>query len=194
METREKAALKACTNLLMDDLDPTKSFLAKLHRSNILTEDQRDRVEKQTTRQDKVVTLMEILPRRGPYAFTEFVDVLKTEYPWISEKLESECRRKSQDSTYPISLDKNKNNKLNKIESQTKNNNENFNVNVKPPTNTNYNCLGQQSNIPPTFKPLHDMDFSRSSGPLPPVTHIKTDKPRRPCLEINPFPKRFSKP
>ncbi|OWF44625.1 uncharacterized protein LOC110458114 [Mizuhopecten yessoensis] len=90
MDSQEKATLQNCRNCLIEDLDPTKCFLAQLHYSNILTEDQRDRVDKQMTRQDKVVTLMEILPRRGPRAFRQFVQVLKTDYNWISEKMEAE--------------------------------------------------------------------------------------------------------
>ncbi|XP_033726971.1 uncharacterized protein LOC117316474 [Pecten maximus] len=90
MDSREKATLQNCRNCLMEDLDPTKSFLAQLHYSNILTQDQVERVEKQVTRQDKVVTLMEILPRRGPRAFRQFVQVLRHDYQWISEKMETE--------------------------------------------------------------------------------------------------------
>lgn len=47
-------------------------------------------LQKQTTRQDKVITLLEILPRRGPRAFRKFVGILRADYSWISEKLEQE--------------------------------------------------------------------------------------------------------
>ena len=47
-------------------------------------------LQKQTTRQDKVITLLEILPRRGPRAFRKFVGILRGDYSWISEKLEQE--------------------------------------------------------------------------------------------------------
>ncbi|XP_060065853.1 uncharacterized protein LOC132546160 [Ylistrum balloti] len=90
MDSREKATLQSCRNCMMEDLDPTKSFLAQLNYNNILTQDQVERVDKQVTRQDKVVTLMEILPRRGPRAFRQFVQVLKCDYQWISEKMEAE--------------------------------------------------------------------------------------------------------
>lgn len=47
-------------------------------------------LKKQTTRQDKVITLLEILPRRGPRAFKKFAVILRQDYSWISEKLEQE--------------------------------------------------------------------------------------------------------
>ncbi|XP_069106729.1 uncharacterized protein [Argopecten irradians] len=90
MDSREKVTLQNCRNCLVEDLDPTKTFLHQLRCCNVLTEDQVERVEKQVTRQDKVTTLMEILPRRGPRAFRQFVQVLRCDYQWISEKMETE--------------------------------------------------------------------------------------------------------
>ncbi|XP_061182793.1 uncharacterized protein LOC133191113 [Saccostrea echinata] len=90
MDPREKATLKNCLNCFLEDLDPTLTFLSQLVCSGIITEDQKDRIEKQTTRQDKVITLLEILPRRGPRAFKKFVGLLRIDYSWISEKLEQE--------------------------------------------------------------------------------------------------------
>ncbi|CAG2193055.1 unnamed protein product [Mytilus edulis] len=46
----------------------------------------------QRTRQDKVITLLDILPRRGPRAFRKFIDVLETDYNWIKERLEDELQ------------------------------------------------------------------------------------------------------
>ena len=48
--------------------------------------------QKQTTRQDKVIVLLDILPRRGPRAFRKFIDVLETDYNWIKEKLDDELQ------------------------------------------------------------------------------------------------------
>ncbi|VDI11580.1 Hypothetical predicted protein [Mytilus galloprovincialis] len=92
MNQIEKATLQNCRNCLLEDLDPTMSFLSLLYCSKIITEDQKDRVENQRTRQDKVITLLDILPRRGPRAFRKFIDVLETDYNWIKERLEDELQ------------------------------------------------------------------------------------------------------
>lgn len=90
MDPREKATLKNCLNCFLEDLDPTLTFLSQMVCSGVITDDQKDRIEKQTTRQDKVITLLEILPRRGPRAFKKFAVILRQDYSWISEKLEQE--------------------------------------------------------------------------------------------------------
>ncbi|KAJ8321585.1 LOW QUALITY PROTEIN: hypothetical protein KUTeg_000056 [Tegillarca granosa] len=87
MNISEKTTLQNCRNCFLEDLDPTMTFLSSLYCAGILTEDQRDRIDKQTTRQDKVITLLDILPRRGPRAFKKFISV---DYHWISERLENE--------------------------------------------------------------------------------------------------------
>ncbi|KAJ8321911.1 hypothetical protein KUTeg_000382 [Tegillarca granosa] len=66
MNISEKTTLQNCRNCFLEDLDPTMTFLSSLYCAGILTEDQRDRIDKQTTRQDKV------------------------DYHWISERLENE--------------------------------------------------------------------------------------------------------
>ncbi|KAK3088421.1 hypothetical protein FSP39_019038 [Pinctada imbricata] len=90
MDPREKATLQNCRNCFVEDLDPSISFLSALFCAGVITEDQKDRIHKQVTRQDKVITLLDILPRRGPRAFKKFVGILKQDYAWISERLEAE--------------------------------------------------------------------------------------------------------
>ncbi|CAC5373468.1 RAIDD [Mytilus coruscus] len=67
-------------------------IICQIIADKIITEDQKDRVENQRTRQDKVITLLDILPRRGPRAFRKFIDVLETDYNWIKERLEDELQ------------------------------------------------------------------------------------------------------
>jgi hypothetical protein len=45
MNTLEKDTLQNCRNCLLEDLDPTMSFLSQLYCARIITEDQKDRVE-----------------------------------------------------------------------------------------------------------------------------------------------------
>ena len=45
MNSLEKATLQNCRNCLLEDLDPTMSFLSQLYCARIITEDQKDRVE-----------------------------------------------------------------------------------------------------------------------------------------------------
>lgn len=93
MQQKERRALDKCFDELLRDLDPSTSFLHSLYAENVLTEEQIDRISKNTSRETQVAMLLRYLPSRGPMAFTVFKEKLSKDYPWLSEKLTEELRK-----------------------------------------------------------------------------------------------------
>lgn len=80
MDGYEMKALHNCHHNLLQDLDPNTAFLSQLINYKVITGDQREEIEHEATRRNKVAKILDILPRRGPRAFDSFVRLLKLDY------------------------------------------------------------------------------------------------------------------
>ncbi|XP_064598198.1 uncharacterized protein LOC135464648 [Liolophura sinensis] len=65
-----------------------------LFEKKILSEDDVQRCQCQTTPKDRMVCLLDMLPKRGPKAFEVFCLSLKDSHPWVVEQLMSSVSKK----------------------------------------------------------------------------------------------------
>ncbi|VDI34283.1 Hypothetical predicted protein [Mytilus galloprovincialis] len=90
MDPNQMRALDQCHPDILRDVDIDKQFLLRMYIDNIITQAQSEEIEQETTRRAKASKLLEVLPRRGPSCFRQFVNKLRQDYPWIAEKLDTE--------------------------------------------------------------------------------------------------------
>eukprot|EP00057_Strongylocentrotus_purpuratus_P013109 XP_011667583.1 PREDICTED: death domain-containing protein CRADD-like isoform X2 [Strongylocentrotus purpuratus] len=88
---------------LLDDLD-TDDVLPLLLRDEVITTADAEKVNKKSTRKEKVDALLEILPRRGDRAYASFLDSLK-ETPGSGHLYESmkKCEEAEKEQDVPTS-------------------------------------------------------------------------------------------
>ena len=84
MEQKHHTILHDYQSMIIRDLEPN-NILPDLNR--ILTEKDEEEIKAQSTRQKRCLTLLEILPRKGPNAFKVFVEALKEEAPHLASAL-----------------------------------------------------------------------------------------------------------
>ncbi|XP_015254881.1 PREDICTED: death domain-containing protein CRADD-like [Cyprinodon variegatus] len=94
MDPAHRAVLRRFRVKLSDQLLVTDTILPFLFQEGILTEAQVQQVESQPTDKQKNLKLLDLLPNRGPRAFSVFLDALR-DYSWIREQLELELRNTS---------------------------------------------------------------------------------------------------
>ena len=80
----EKHRLNYYGSNIVKDLEPN-FILPNLGR--VLTEIDKEEIKAQSTRQERCVTLLEMVPRRGPFAFAVFVGALRKEVPHLASDL-----------------------------------------------------------------------------------------------------------
>uniref|UniRef100_A0ABM5GFG1 Death domain-containing protein CRADD isoform X3 n=1 Tax=Pogona vitticeps TaxID=103695 RepID=A0ABM5GFG1_9SAUR len=88
MDARDKQVLRSlrlelCSELLVEGL-----VIQYLYQEGILTENDMQEIKSQVTNHRKTMTLLDILPARGPKAFETFLESLQ-EFPWVRDKLEA---------------------------------------------------------------------------------------------------------
>ncbi|XP_071142409.1 girdin-like [Mytilus edulis] len=93
MDPKQLRALNQCHRDILRDLDIDKQFLLSLYIDNLITEAQSKDIEHETSRRAKASKLMEVLPRRGPSIFPQFVNKLRRDYSWIAGKLDTEYEK-----------------------------------------------------------------------------------------------------
>ena len=84
MEDKHRFILRDHGPNIRRDLEPN-NILPDLGR--VLTEKDNEKIKAQSTRQERCDTLLEILPRKGPTAFTAFVDALDKEADHLALEL-----------------------------------------------------------------------------------------------------------
>ena len=89
MEEKHRASLDACLILLRRDLEP-KKILPHLVSKKILDRIDAQKIKGKDTREESCEELLEMLPRKGPNAFQEFVKALKKVQLFLAESLEAE--------------------------------------------------------------------------------------------------------
>lgn len=75
MEKRHRDLLRKNRITIVNDLEP-KDILGHLYQEGIISPDDMERVKAEKTRLEQAEKLLDILPRRGPKAFTVFCDTL----------------------------------------------------------------------------------------------------------------------
>ena len=84
MDEKHRSILRDLRLNIMKDLEP-KCILPHLGR--IFTETQEEEIRAQSTREERCVKLLEILPRKGAFAFAAFVDALDKEAEHLALEL-----------------------------------------------------------------------------------------------------------
>ena len=88
MNDKHRDILRRHWSLLRKDLEPTKLLP---YLVNILDVTDEQEVKVKATREDRIDQLLEILPRRGPKAFDEFVKALQEVQPFLASPLIQEA-------------------------------------------------------------------------------------------------------
>jgi len=76
MEKRHRKLLLAKRLELIKDLE-ANDVVGYLYQYGVITSNNKEEIENQTTRKDRAEFLLDLLPRKGELAFQKFVDVLK---------------------------------------------------------------------------------------------------------------------
>ena len=84
MDKKHRSILRDLRPNIIEDLEPN-SILPHLGR--VFTETEEEEIKAQSTRQEKCVKLLEILPRKGAFAFAAFVDALDKEADHLALEL-----------------------------------------------------------------------------------------------------------
>lgn len=87
MDPRHKDLLRKHRLHLSDQLLIGDTIVHFLYQENILSEDQVEEVQSQTTNRKRTLRLLDILPSRGPRAFDLFLRSLEEEFVWIKDQL-----------------------------------------------------------------------------------------------------------
>ena len=88
MNDKHRDILRRHWSSLRRDLEPTKLLP---YLVNILDVTDEQEVKVKATREDRIDQLLEILPRRGPKAFDEFVKALQEVQPFLASPLIQEA-------------------------------------------------------------------------------------------------------
>ena len=83
------------------DLEPN-DISGYLFQDGIITENDKEMIEAQQTRRERVEYLMDLLPRKGPKAFMKFCDVLTKSvmYEYLATLLKGQTATKSKFTLY----------------------------------------------------------------------------------------------
>ena len=76
MEDKHKLVLQRCRIYTIDKLSLPDEVLDHLLEEQIFNEDDIERISKEVTTKDKNRKILDLLPRRGPRAFTVFLSIL----------------------------------------------------------------------------------------------------------------------
>jgi len=82
MNDRHRDILRRHWSTLRRDLEPMKVLP---HLVNVLDVTDEQEVKVKATREDRIDKLLEILPRRGPKAFDDFVKALQEVQPFLAD-------------------------------------------------------------------------------------------------------------
>lgn len=78
-----KHRLDLCANISTDD-----AIVQYLFQEGILTMNHVENIQAQTSSKRRTLMLLDILPTRGPNAFSKFLEALEAEYPWVQKLLQ----------------------------------------------------------------------------------------------------------
>ena len=84
MEEKHRSILRDLRPNIIKDLEPNNILP---HLGRVFSDTEEEEIRAQSTRQKRCVTLLQILPRRGPFAFTKLVYALDIEAPHLASEL-----------------------------------------------------------------------------------------------------------
>jgi len=89
MQRTDAERLRVSRIAIVDDLDVHR-VLDHLVQNNIIVPEDHELIRSKPTSKDRARLLLDILPTRGPNAFSIFVQALReAKYDWLADKLES---------------------------------------------------------------------------------------------------------
>ncbi|KAK7487321.1 hypothetical protein BaRGS_00021410 [Batillaria attramentaria] len=89
MEESEKRVLSQFRGRLANEIVVTASFLSAFCERSVLDEEMTKIVKSEDNYVAKAHKLMELLPKRGPKAFSTLLEILEITNPWLAEKMKS---------------------------------------------------------------------------------------------------------
>ncbi|MEE4248134.1 MAG: hypothetical protein V2I33_22305 [Kangiellaceae bacterium] len=87
MDESHRTLLKDNTDTLVKDIDPKDLYPHLLQHLESFSQDDVERINAETTRRDRAMMLLSILPRKGPDAFGVFVEALSKKQPHLHKLL-----------------------------------------------------------------------------------------------------------
>lgn len=87
MDEFERRSLYNCRQEFYNDVD-VDDFLLKLQQNGSITEKQRSEIEKNGTKKEKTVRLLQHLSFRADECYQDILHILKDDYPLVARKLE----------------------------------------------------------------------------------------------------------
>ncbi|XP_060555656.1 uncharacterized protein LOC132716407 [Ruditapes philippinarum] len=96
MDKRQKSTLRSQHIKIADELILDEDFYAALRRDKIFTNGMLDLIKAEVKPRDRVYKMLELLEKRGPKAFENFVWILKENYEWLAEELEDQYAKRLQ--------------------------------------------------------------------------------------------------
>ena len=88
MEEEDKYRLRRNRCEIQDDLI-VDDILDKLYSDMVIETDDMERVKSKTTSREKVGCLLDLLPSRGPEAYSHFRTALLLNYDWLVKSLDN---------------------------------------------------------------------------------------------------------
>jgi len=86
MEVRHRQILQTHWVTIIQDLEPNE-VLDTLIARGVVDGNQRESIQNGNTRYERGRELLTVLQRRGPHAFSGFLEALKDNYPWLYDIL-----------------------------------------------------------------------------------------------------------
>ncbi|XP_045181587.2 putative leucine-rich repeat-containing protein DDB_G0290503 [Mercenaria mercenaria] len=96
MDKRQKSTLRSQHIRIADELILDEDFYAALRRDKIFTNGMLDLIKAEAKPRDRVYKMLELLEKRGPKAFENFVWILKENYEWLAKELEDQYNKRLQ--------------------------------------------------------------------------------------------------
>uniref|UniRef100_A0A8W8KFG8 Caspase-2 n=1 Tax=Magallana gigas TaxID=29159 RepID=A0A8W8KFG8_MAGGI len=82
MDDRERSILRRSRSLFIRDLVDVVTVCDRLYQREVLSEGMKNEILSETTRENQIRTLMDIIPKRGQKAYGAFYDVLEETYQY----------------------------------------------------------------------------------------------------------------
>ncbi|XP_052271280.1 uncharacterized protein LOC127871983 isoform X2 [Dreissena polymorpha] len=92
MNDAQRAAIQRHLKLLADDIMLTEELLGIMYQRRLFEKHMIETIKAEKTNTDKLYVMLHMLPKRGPDAFDNFIEILKPNYPWLASTLETTYR------------------------------------------------------------------------------------------------------
>ncbi|XP_052763434.1 uncharacterized protein LOC128205661 [Mya arenaria] len=89
MNEAQRSVLQRHLKTLGDNIMLTEELLAAMYQRKLFEWNMIETIKAEKTHTDQLYKMLNMLPRRGPEAFDNFIDILKPDYPWLASALES---------------------------------------------------------------------------------------------------------